>query len=76
MAVDYTPAPEVEGEILVNNGHDALVLQRFDDGSVRLLRYTWSKDERYKANKGNWSCWNWVGINLSERKVVADAIGK
>ncbi|MDP2729173.1 MAG: hypothetical protein Q8O55_01665 [Dehalococcoidales bacterium] len=69
VAVDYTPNPQVEGEILQNNGQRALVVQYRDDGSMRLLVYEWKQDKRRRDRKGSWSVamFGTLDLTLAER---------
>jgi hypothetical protein len=53
-AVDYTAEPQVEGEILHNDGHRALIAKYQDNGGMKLEIYEWREDKRRLDHKGQW----------------------
>ena len=73
MAYDYTPAPQVEGEIISNNGRRALVVKYLTDGGISLNIYEWTQDKRYNEPKGNWGIvlFGTIMLSLTERKALS-----
>lgn len=72
MAQDYTPEPEVDGDILTNDGKRALVIKYQEDGGVSLNIYEWKVDNRYSGTKGNWqvAIFGTIFLTLDERRAL------
>ncbi len=73
MAYDYIPVPEVDGEIIANDGKRALVINYLDDGGIHLNVYQWTEDKRHNAPKGNWSVpiFGTIMLTRTERKALS-----
>lgn len=68
MKQEYTPEPNVEGDVISNDGSSALLFHECEDGSAQLLRYQWKRDKRYEGNIGVWTCRGIIFLSLQERK--------
>lgn len=73
MAYDYIPAPQVNGEIIANDGKRALVVEYLKDGGIHLNIYEWQWDKRYNIPKGSWGVvlFGTIYLTLAERKALS-----
>lgn len=72
MKQQYMPEPQSEGDLIICDGHNALMMETFDNGGMRLKKLTWDRDKRYDGNIGAWACWWQVTMTLAEAKALKE----
>ncbi len=70
-AVDYTPAPNVDGEVIHNTGQVALIARYLENGGMFLDRYEWEENKRRNDHKGHWHITVFGSIMLTREERAA-----